>query len=185
MKETKHILEESKVRNAIASFSNFGYVAACVVLYLIALCILISSVWGIIEDFVSGSFTVYKLLDEVGLIVFSMAVIDVGKYLMLEEVLRKESDQKAPADSRRTLTKFAIIITSALSLEGLVLTIEVAKRDVNRYFVSCQCFAFINHLYDWCWHLSKTQCKLGKSLAREKFLKVGSMRLLQEALAKI
>ena len=60
-----------------------------------------------------------------------MAVIDVGKYLMLEEVLRKEADQRAPADSRKTLTKFAIIITSALSLEGLVLTIEVAKKDVT------------------------------------------------------
>ncbi|MEM7175568.1 MAG: hypothetical protein AAF443_06560 [Chlamydiota bacterium] len=131
MKETREIMKEPKVRVAIASFSNFGYIAACVVLYLIALCILGSSVWGIIQDFTSGSYTVYKLLDEVGLIVFSMAVIDVGKYLMLEEVLRKESDQKAPSDSRRTLTKFAIIITSALSLEGLVLTIEVAKRDVT------------------------------------------------------
>lgn len=120
-----------KLRSRIATFSNLGYIAACIVLYLIALCILIASVWGIVQDVIVGTFTVYNLLDEVGLIVFSMAVIDVGKYLMLEEVLRKESDQRAPADSRRTLTKFAIIITSALSLEGLVLTIEVAKKDVT------------------------------------------------------
>jgi len=68
----------------------------------------------------------------VGLIVFSIAVIDVGKYLMLEEVLRKGRKSKAPKESRKTLSKFAIIIASALSLEGLVLTIEVAKQDVTK-----------------------------------------------------
>lgn len=80
----------------------------------------------------SGSYTVYKLLDEVGLIVFSMAVIDVGKYLMLEEVIRKGQKEKPPEETRKTLTKFGIIIASALSLEGLVLTIEVAKQDVTK-----------------------------------------------------
>lgn len=116
----------------IIKLSNFGYIAACIVLYLIALCILVSAVWGIITDILSSDYTVYKLLDEVGLIVFSMAVIDVGKYLMLEEVIRKGSKEKPPEESRKTLTKFAIIIASALSLEGLVLTIEVAKQDVTK-----------------------------------------------------
>ncbi len=116
----------------IITLSNFGYIAACIVLYLIALCILVSAVWGILVDMHSGAYTVYKLLDEVGLIVFSMAVIDVGKYLMLEEVIRKENYEYQPAQTRKTLTKFAIIIASALSLEGLVLTIEVAKQDITK-----------------------------------------------------
>ncbi|MDN3509193.1 MAG: hypothetical protein P0S93_04170 [Candidatus Neptunochlamydia sp.] len=116
----------------IMTLSNFGYIAAYIVLYLIALCILLSSVYGIIGDMTSGTYTVYKLLDEVGLIVFSMAVIDVGKYLMLEEVIRKGQVEKTPIETRKTLTKFAIIIATALSLEGLVLTIEVAKQDVTK-----------------------------------------------------
>lgn len=117
----------------IITLSNLGYIAACIVLYLIALCILVSSVYGIIADMTSGAYTVYKLLDEVGLIVFSMAVIDVGKYLMLEEVIRKEEkDEKPPEETRKTLTRFAVIIATALSLEGLVLTIEVAKQDVTK-----------------------------------------------------
>ncbi|MCB1109345.1 MAG: general glycosylation pathway protein [Chlamydiia bacterium] len=117
---------------AIVRLSNFGYIAACIILYLIALCILVSAVWGILSDMRSGAYTVYKLLDEVGLIVFSMAVIDVGKYLMLEEVIRKGNSELQPSQTRKTLTKFAIIIASALSLEGLVLTIEVAKQDVTK-----------------------------------------------------
>ncbi len=118
----------------IINLSNLGYIAACVVLYLIALCILISAVWRIIADMTSGSYTVYNLLDEVGLIVFSMAVIDVGKYLMLEEVIRKGQEEKPPEETRKNLTKFGVIIASALSLEGLVLTIEVAKQDVTKIF---------------------------------------------------
>ena len=123
---------KKQVIKSIILLSNFGYVAACVVLYLIALCILGSAVWGIIADMNSGTYTVYKLLDEVGLIVFSMAVIDVGKYLMLEEVIRKGAQEYHPIQTRKTLTKFAIIISSALSLEGLVLTIEVAKQDITQ-----------------------------------------------------
>ena len=118
----------------IVTLSNFGYISACIVLYLIALCILVSAIWGIISDMTSGSYTVYKLLDEVGLIVFAMAVIDVGKYLMLEEVVRKGEKESASAGTRNTVTKFGIIIASALSLEGLVLTIEVAKQDVTKIF---------------------------------------------------
>jgi hypothetical protein len=122
---------KKETEKTIITLSNFGYISGCIVLYLLALCILISAVWSIISDMYSGVYTVYKILDEVGLIVFSMAVVDVGKYLMLEEVLRRERAHN-PEQSRKTLTKFAIIISSALSLEGLVLTIEVAKQDVTK-----------------------------------------------------
>lgn len=124
-------MKQQTIRTII-TLSNFGYIAACIVLYLIALCILVSAVYGIIADMHSGEYTVYKLLDEVGLIVFSMAVIDVGKYLMLEEVIRRSKKELHPSQTRKTLTKFAIIIASALALEGLVLTIEVAKQDVTK-----------------------------------------------------
>jgi len=122
---------KQKSTRIVVKLSNLGYIAACVVLYLIALCILVSAVWSIIADMRSGTYTVYKLLDEVGLIVFSMAVIDVGKYLMLEEVIRKSEAELKPAHTRKTLTKLVIIIATALGLEGLVLTIEVAKQDVT------------------------------------------------------
>jgi len=123
---------KQKSTRIVVKLSNLGYIAACVVLYLIALCILVSAVWSIIADMRSGTYTVYKLLDEVGLIVFSMAVIDVGKYLMLEEVIRKSEAELKPAHTRKTLTKLVIIIATALGLEGLVLTIEVAKQDVTK-----------------------------------------------------
>ena len=123
-----------KTERTVLAISNIGYIAACVVLYLIAVCILVSAVLGIIDDITSGVYTVYRILDEVALIVFSVAVIDVGKYLMLEEVIKSGADDKSTKTPSDTLPKLAIIIASALSLEGLVLTIEVAKRDITQIF---------------------------------------------------
>ena len=122
---------KNQSKRYVEIFSNIAYITGCVILYLIALCIISSAVWSIIVDIISPEYTVYKILDEVGLIIFSIAVIDVAKYLMFEEVFIR-SEEKAPSEFRRTLTKFAVIIASALALEGLVLTIEIAKLDVTK-----------------------------------------------------
>ncbi len=126
-------MQDNGLTRWIIYLSNFGYVVGCVILYFVAFGIIAASVLSIIRDLSSASFTVYKLLDEVGLLVFSIAVIDVSKYLMIEEVL-KRGEERAPQETRKALGKFAIIIATALSLEGLVLTIEVAKTDVTKIF---------------------------------------------------
>ncbi|GAB5411739.1 MAG: hypothetical protein ChlgKO_08530 [Chlamydiales bacterium] len=115
----------------VSSLSNLGYIVGCIILYLIALLIITSSCVSIFRDVFSSDFSVYSILDEVGLIVFAIAVIDVGKYLMMEEVISRNREQKDPQEMRRTLTKLAVIIATALSLEGLVLTIEVAKTNIQ------------------------------------------------------
>ncbi len=115
----------------VIALSNFGYIISCLLLYLVAIAIIFLAIAGIFLDISKGSFTVYNLLDEVGLLVFSIAVIDVSKYLMVEEVFKGEGNNH-PKEKRRTLTKFAIIIVTALSLESLVLTIETAKTDVTK-----------------------------------------------------
>lgn len=118
-------------KRRVAAFSKFGYIVGCLILYLIALAIIVIAVVNILQGWSAGNYSVYKLLDEVGLLVFSIAVIDVVKYLMVEEVIR-EKEQSCPTAKRKALTKFAVIISTALSLEGLVLTIETAKTDVTQ-----------------------------------------------------
>jgi hypothetical protein len=110
--------------------SNFAYTVGCVSLYLISMWIIIVAIIGIIVEIQNTPFIIYKLLDEVALLVFSIAVIDVSKYLMTEEVLREHD--RSPRDARRVFTKFVIIIITALCLEGLVITIETAKTDITK-----------------------------------------------------
>lgn len=110
--------------------SNFAYTIGCVCLYLISLWIIAAAVMGIITEVVSSNFTIYKLLDDVALLIFSVAVIDVSKYLMIEEVIKKHD--RSPKEARRAFTKFVVIIVTALSLEGLVITIETVKTDITK-----------------------------------------------------
>jgi len=114
----------------IRYLSNFAYSIGCISLYLISIWIIVAAIIGIVHDVTNSTFTVYKLLDEVALLVFSVAVIDVSKYLMIEEVLREHD--RSPKDARRAFTKFVIIIVTALSLEALVITIETAKTDLTK-----------------------------------------------------
>lgn len=120
-----------RTSKAVIIFSNVGYVLGCVALYLMAVWIIGASIKSVIDDAMGASFSVYSILDEIGLIVFSIAVIDVSKYLLIEEVIhfKKEKD---PEEMKRTLSKFVIIIATALSLKGLVLTIETAKTDITK-----------------------------------------------------
>jgi len=121
----------SKRKKTILHLSNIGYIIGCVTLYIFSLAVIFLSVGNIFSEIYEGSFTVYKLLDEVALVVFSIAVIDVAKFLMVEEVL-KDKEHRDPVEMRKTLTEFGVIIATALSLEGLVLTIETAKSDVTK-----------------------------------------------------
>ncbi len=114
----------------IRILSNFAYTVGCACLYLISLWIIAAAIISIVRDLSTSVFTVYKLLDEVALIVFSIAVIDVSKYLIVEEVLK--GHDRSPKEARRAFTKFITIIVTALSLEALVITIESVKTDITK-----------------------------------------------------
>ena len=118
---------KSKVVIALA---NAGYVITASILFIVAIWIVVASVIKLGMEISDGEFTVYNLLDEVALVVFAFAVIDVSKYLICEEVLRVEHERN-PTQSRKALTKLVLIIFTALSLEGLVLTIEMAKTNIQ------------------------------------------------------
>lgn len=113
----------------ILYFARFAYTLGCLCFYIISLWLFGSAIWRIISSVISQSFGVEKLLEEVGLIIFSIAVVDVSSYLMTEEVLK--GPEKSPKEVRRTFTKFVIIIITALSLEGLVLTIDTVKTSIS------------------------------------------------------
>jgi len=59
------------------------------------------------------------MLSTIGLVISSLAVSDVGRF-MLEEELAGDKDLDRTSDVRRTLAKFLTIIIIAASLEGLV-----------------------------------------------------------------
>lgn len=70
------------------------------------------------------------LLRGVGYIVIAIAVFEVAKYLVEEEVVR-EREMRSPGEARRSLTKFISTISIAVFLEGLVTVFRVSHDNVT------------------------------------------------------
>ena len=119
----------------VHNITNLAYILVSIILFAIAFIIIIWSVWQIGVDLFYGNPAqkgelLYKVMDEVAFIIFSIAVADVAKYLMVEEVLHGK-EKKPAAERRRALSNLILIISTAFSLEGLILTIQVAKTKLE------------------------------------------------------
>jgi hypothetical protein len=120
-----------KYESLIVNVVKFGYSLGCFVLFLCALLILGASVYTGIKEILSPTFSIYKILDEIALIIFSIAALDVAKYLAIEELI-KRSHRISAFEEKQSLSKFVVIISTAIALEGLVLAIETSKADLNK-----------------------------------------------------
>ncbi|HMG50159.1 MAG TPA: hypothetical protein VK597_06155 [Inquilinus sp.] len=70
------------------------------------------------------------LLDVIGYLIIAIAVFDVAKYLLEEEVDRGQERRRA-SEVRKSLTKFMSTMVIAVFLEALVVIFKVARDDVN------------------------------------------------------
>ncbi len=70
------------------------------------------------------------LLHYVSAIIIAAAIIDVAQYMMEEEVfLAKEL--RDTEEARKTITKIIVIITIAVSIEGLVFIFKAGTKDLT------------------------------------------------------
>jgi hypothetical protein len=70
------------------------------------------------------------VLRGVGYIVVAMAVFEVAKYIVEEELMH-EREMRSAAEARRSLTKFVSTISIAVFLEGLVTVFRVSHTTVS------------------------------------------------------
>jgi hypothetical protein len=69
------------------------------------------------------------MLSAIGYVVIAMAVFDVAKYFMEEEVIRGR-EMRSAAEARRSLTKFVSTIAIAVFIEGLVIVFQASKQSL-------------------------------------------------------
>jgi hypothetical protein len=97
---------------------------------LISLTMIIVALYNIWQSIYENHLLVKSLLDAVGLIVIGMAVFDVSKFLLEEEVI-KSHHAVTPSTQRDMLSKFLIIIFIAVSLEALVFIFDAGHKDIS------------------------------------------------------
>ena len=111
--------------------SRFAFASASAVLMAMSLGLVIyggvNVVSGLTRSWTDGS---AALLASIGYVVISVAVFDVAKYFVEEEVIRNR-EMRSVAEARRSLTKFISTISIAVFIEGLVLVFKVSRENVR------------------------------------------------------
>lgn len=79
---------------------------------------------------IAGEGAVAAMLDAVSLVIIALAVFDVAKFLVEEEISR-DKEMRSAREARQTLTKFVTIVIIVLSLEGIVYVFEAGKEDIR------------------------------------------------------
>lgn len=104
---------------------------ASVVLMLIALALSIYSAGRIVTG-LAGEWSEagHRLLESIGYVVIAMAVFDVARYFIEEEVIRGR-EMRLASEARRSLTKFISAISIAVFIEGLVLVFRQSEQDIR------------------------------------------------------
>ncbi|PLY04184.1 MAG: hypothetical protein C0625_17110 [Arcobacter sp.] len=82
------------------------------------------------DDFTNKKEFIIVMLQSVGTVIISMAILDISKYMIEEEVLRSKELREAK-EARRTLTKIMTIIAIAVSVEGLVYIFKAGTEDIK------------------------------------------------------
>ncbi len=112
-------------------FGSIIYGLFCIFLLVISLAMAGYALWDIWLAVTTGEAVIDKLLDAIGLIVISIAVFDVSKYLLEEEILHARR-LRSLRDARQTLTKFLVIISIAVTLEALVFVFGAGREDMTK-----------------------------------------------------
>jgi hypothetical protein len=117
--------------NAMDLISRSVFGLASAVLMLIALALSIYSASLIVSAFANGwSEAGSGLLGAIGYVVIAMAVFDVAKYFVEEEVIRAR-EMRVPSEARRSLTKFVSTIAIAVFIEALVMVFREGSKDIT------------------------------------------------------
>jgi len=122
------------MRTAFQRTITYIYLVAAVTLALMAL---IMMVWAIAEVWrevfskaVAEDKFISTMLRSVGAIIIAVAIVDVAKYMIEEEVL-EHKEKRSPREVRETLTKILIIVTIAVGIEGLIYIFKAGAKDIT------------------------------------------------------
>jgi hypothetical protein len=114
------------IERAFDGLARLLFVLVALALFTLAISLVASGAWELVRGAFGGEIGIYNLMNGVGLLIVSLAIADVAKFVVEENVIR-ERELRSPAEALRSLTKFMTIIIIALSLEGVVGIFEAGR----------------------------------------------------------
>ncbi len=102
------------------------FVAVALALFALAISMVVAGAWELLRGAFGGQVGIYNLMNGVGLLIVSLAIADVAKFVVEENVVR-DRQLRSPAEALRSMTRFMTIIIIALSLEAVVGIFEAGR----------------------------------------------------------
>lgn len=122
------------MKTTLKHITSTIYILTATLLLLFAIIIILFSLYNLLvntlltptikDDFI------FSILESAGAMIISIAIIDVSKYMIEEEVLR-DKELKKPREARQTLTKIIVIISIAVAMEGLIFIFKAGRQDIT------------------------------------------------------
>lgn len=103
---------------------------AALALVIMSLLIMVGAGYEVIIKLPAEQNFIPLMLQAVGAIIISAAIIDVAQYMIEEEVF-KDKELRDPGEARKTITKIIVIITIAVNIEGLVYIFKAGTKDLS------------------------------------------------------
>jgi hypothetical protein len=111
--------------------SRIFFAGAAILLGLFSLGLLCVAAWELLSAVFHGETLLAPILESIGLITIAVAVFDVAKFLVEEELIA-ERQLRSVIEARRSLTKFfTTIIIIVVALEAIVLLFETKLNNVR------------------------------------------------------
>jgi len=116
------------LQQIIAVLSRIAFASASAALMALSFALVL---YGVSEVILAATWAAAgdALLIAIGYVVIAMAVFDVAKYFVEEEVIRGR-EMRAASEARRSLTKFVSTIAIAVFIEGLVIVFQASKQSL-------------------------------------------------------
>jgi hypothetical protein len=118
------------MRRWVDGLTRFMYIVAGLSFTLISLLLIAYAVWEVLDAIYHRRPYIDPSLDAIGLIVVSIAVFDIAKYLYEEQIVY-ETELRSAREARETLTKFLVIIVIAVALEALVFIFRTGTNKIT------------------------------------------------------
>ena len=115
---------------AVNTGSKVFYIVAATVLGAFSATLLIVAAYQLLASLVRAEGILHQTLQSIGLVTIAMAVFEVAKFLVEEELIR-ERQLRSILEARRSLTKFFTIVVIVLSLEAIVLVFETKLEAIS------------------------------------------------------
>ena len=100
------------IERGFEALARVLFIAVALALFALAFSLVAAGSWQLLAGALGGEVGIYNLMNGVGLLIVSLAIADVAKFVVEENVVR-ERELRSPAEALRSLTKFMTIIIIA------------------------------------------------------------------------